>query len=58
MDLVPPHPFRKEKGREGSQVVRRWREGGALQLFEARGKVTKQAGNARCSEQVMLAAGS
>lgn len=34
---------------------RRWRGGGALQLFEARGKVTKQAGNSRCLEQVMLA---
>lgn len=29
--------------------------GGVLQLFEARGKVTKQAGTARCLEQVMLA---
>lgn len=34
---------------------KRWRGGGAQQLFEARGKVTKQAGNSRCLEQVILA---
>lgn len=33
----------------------KWTGGGVLQLFEARGKVTKPAGRARCAEQVMLA---
>lgn len=34
---------------------KRWRGGGALQVLEARGKVTKQAGNSRCLEQVIRA---
>lgn len=52
VDLVPPDPSQKGGGiPAGSEVD----EGGVLQLFEARGKVTKQTGNARCLEQVMLA---
>ena len=39
----------------GTPDGRRRGGGGAGQLFEARGKVTKEAGNARCLEQVMLA---
>lgn len=31
----------------------RWIGGGAPQLFEAREKVTKQAGDARCLKQVL-----
>lgn len=54
MDLVPPDPSRKKKGREGAKMDSRRTEGAALQRFEARGKVTKQGGNARCLEQVML----
>lgn len=36
-------------------MASRWTEGGALQRFKARRKVTKQGGNARCLEQVTLA---
>lgn len=46
---------RKKKGREGAKMASRWTEGGALQRFKARRKVTKQGGNARCLEQVTLA---
>lgn len=58
VDLVHPDPPRNKMGREGSQMERRWREGGASLLFEAREKVIKQEGSARCLEQVMLAVSS
>lgn len=57
VDLVPPDPSRKKK-REGRSTGG-WEvdRGGVVQLCEAGAKVTKQAGSARCLEQVMPAVG-